>query len=107
MLLWPCYSGHVHISIIATYMQLLAKQLSVAPGRLVAIKCDVRKEEEVITMFDEIKTKFGGIDLCINNAGLAHDASLLTGATHEWRDMMEVCVVHYAFSQSHDAKWVT
>lgn len=76
-------------------MQLLAKQLSTAPGRLVAIKCDVRKEE-VIALFDEIKAKFGGVDVCINNAGLAHDAPLLTGATHEWRDMMEVCltIVH-------------
>lgn len=79
-------------------MQLLAKQLSTAPGRLVAIKCDVRKEEEVIALFDELKAKFGGVDVCINNAGLAHDAPLLTGATHEWRDMMEVCLDHCAFS---------
>ena len=28
--------------------------------------------------------------MCINNAGLAHNAPILTGETHYWRDMLEV-----------------
>ena len=56
-----------------------------------AIKCDVRNEDEIIAMFEKIKAQFGGVDVCINNAGLAHDAPLLSGATSDWRNMMEVC----------------
>ena len=42
-------------------------------------------------MFEKIMSQFGGVDVCINNAGLAHDAPLLSGATSDWRNMMEVC----------------
>jgi len=54
------------------------------------MKCDVRNEEEILAMFEKIKSQFGGVDVCINNAGLAHDAPLLSGATSDWRNMMEV-----------------
>ena len=56
-----------------------------------AIKCDVRNEDEIISMFEKIKAQFGGVDVCINNAGLSHKAPLLSGATNDWRNMMEVC----------------
>ena len=28
--------------------------------------------------------------MCINNAGLGHNASMLSGATEDWREIMEV-----------------
>ena len=57
---------------------------------MVAIKCDVRKEEEILSMFDNIKTQFGGADVCINNAGLGRVSPLLSGTTEDWREQMEV-----------------
>ena len=54
------------------------------------MKCDLCNEEEIKSVFAAAKTQFGGIDVCINNAGLAHDAPILTGETHYWRDMLEV-----------------
>ncbi|CAL1260837.1 unnamed protein product [Larinioides sclopetarius] len=50
-----------------------------APGKLVAIKCDLTKESEILSMFDEIRRTLGRLDVCINNAGIGYDASLLTG----------------------------
>ena len=41
-------------------------------------------------MFEQIKKQYGGVDVCINNAGLGHDAPLLSGATEHWRNMLEV-----------------
>ena len=55
-----------------------------------AVKCDVAKEDEVKAMFAMAKAQFGGIDVCVNNAGLAHDAPLLSGTTDDWRNMLEV-----------------
>ncbi len=71
-------------------LQALASELASAPGKLVAMRCDVTKEEEVLEMFEKIKAQTGGVDVCVNNAGLAHDAPLLTGATSDWREMIEV-----------------
>ena len=64
------------------------------------MKCDVAKEDEVKAMFATAKAQFGGIDVCVNNAGLAHDAPLLSGSTDDWRNMLEVsnctqgCICH-------------
>ena len=55
-----------------------------------AIRCDLVKEEEILAMFAAIKTEFGGVDVCVNNAGLAHDAPLLSGETWQFRNTLEV-----------------
>ena len=34
--------------------------------------------------------QFGGADICINNAGLGHYATLLSGSSAMWREMFEV-----------------
>ena len=54
------------------------------------MKCNVCNEEEIKSVFAAAKTQFGGIDVCINNAGLAHNAPLLTGETQYWRNILEV-----------------
>lgn len=41
-------------------------------------------------MFSAIKTLHQGVDVCINNAGLAHPEPLLSGKTEGWRTMMDV-----------------
>ncbi len=75
-------------------MQDLSRKLSETSGknvgRLVALKCDVSVEEEVKAVFEKAKVEFGGVDVCINNAGLAHNAPLLSGATSDWKSMLDV-----------------
>ena len=77
-------------------MQMLSSDSSIS-GSLHAIKCDLTKEDEILAMFAEIKEKFGGVDVCINNAGLNHARSIgagsmgiLNGETDKWRNMLEV-----------------
>ena len=41
-------------------------------------------------MFATIEERYGRLDMCINNAGLAHAASVTEGETELWRDMFEV-----------------
>ena len=69
----------------------MAESLKGSKGSLTAIQCDVSKEDQILSMFEKIKTQFGGADVCINNAGLAHKAPLLTGSTELWRNMYDVC----------------
>ncbi len=57
-----------------------------------AVKCDVKKEEDIKATFEVAKKEFGGVDVCVSNAGLGHNAPLLSGSTQDWRDMLEVSI---------------
>ena len=41
-------------------------------------------------MFSAIRILHDGVDVCINNAGLAHCEPLLCGKTDAWRNMIDV-----------------
>ena len=45
--------------------------------KVLTIKCDVSKEEEVEQMTNTIIDTFGGIDILVNNAGVCRDSLLL------------------------------
>ncbi|CAG6000905.1 unnamed protein product [Menidia menidia] len=62
-------------------------------GVLVPFKCDLTKEEDILSMFAAIKAQHKGVDVCINNAGLAHPDHLLTGKTSAWRNMLDLNVL--------------
>ncbi|XP_030600420.1 dehydrogenase/reductase SDR family member 11-like [Archocentrus centrarchus] len=63
------------------------------PGVLVPFKCDLTKEEDILSMFAAIKEQHKGVDVCINNAGLAHPELLINGKTSGWKNMMDVNVL--------------
>jgi NAD(P)-dependent dehydrogenase (short-subunit alcohol dehydrogenase family) len=52
-------------------LQSLGKSLKSAKGKLYPLKCDVSKESEITEAFKWIKTNLGGVDILINNAGVA------------------------------------
>lgn len=62
-------------------------------GVLDPVQCDVSKESEIKEMFKMIQSKYGGLDVCINNAGLMHRAQLLSGNIEAWREMLDVNVM--------------
>ncbi|XP_072041943.1 dehydrogenase/reductase SDR family member 11-like isoform X2 [Amphiura filiformis] len=68
-------------------------QKSKASGSVHAIKCDVSQETEVLSMFKEIKEKYGGVDVCVNNAGLNHATSIIDGKTEDWKHIFDVNVL--------------
>ncbi|XP_030633074.1 dehydrogenase/reductase SDR family member 11-like [Chanos chanos] len=62
-------------------------------GTLIPYKCDLSVEEDILSMFSAIKASHQGVDVCINNAGLALPESLLSGKTGGWKTMMDVNVL--------------
>ncbi|XP_057685007.1 dehydrogenase/reductase SDR family member 11-like [Corythoichthys intestinalis] len=62
-------------------------------GLLVPMKCDLAREEDIMSMFSAIKMQHKGVDVCINNAGLAHPEPLLSGKSSGWRNMLDVNVL--------------
>jgi NADP-dependent 3-hydroxy acid dehydrogenase YdfG len=43
-----------------------------------------------------IKQNLGGVDVCVNNAGMANAAPLLSGETKDWREMIDVSIKVHA-----------
>ncbi|XP_076072327.1 dehydrogenase/reductase SDR family member 11-like isoform X1 [Mytilus galloprovincialis] len=74
-------------------IQVLKTKLSSAKGQVIPVRCDLKNEQDIIDMFTMIKRDLGGVDVCVNNAGLAHAAPLLSGETKDWREMVDVNII--------------
>ena len=57
------------------------------------MQVDLRDEAQILGMFHEIESRFGGVQVLVNNAGLGHAAPLMSGDTALWREMLEVNVL--------------
>ncbi|XP_047247948.1 dehydrogenase/reductase SDR family member 11-like isoform X3 [Girardinichthys multiradiatus] len=76
-------------------IQALAAECQTAgySGVLIPYKCDLTSVEDIQSMFAAIKAKHKGVDVCINNAGVAHPEHLLSGKTSGWKNMLDVNVL--------------
>ncbi|XP_047401252.1 dehydrogenase/reductase SDR family member 11 isoform X1 [Sciurus carolinensis] len=63
------------------------------PGTLIPYRCDLSNEEDILSMFSAVRSQHGGVDICINNAGLARPDTLLSGSTSGWKNMFNVNVL--------------
>ncbi|NEP16206.1 MAG: SDR family NAD(P)-dependent oxidoreductase [Leptolyngbya sp. SIO4C1] len=54
---------------------------------------DLRQEAQILDFFATIRERWGQLDVLVNNAGLGHNAPLLTGDTAAWRETLEVNVL--------------
>ncbi|KAB7508039.1 putative oxidoreductase [Armadillidium nasatum] len=74
-------------------VRALSESLKDAKGSLLPIKCDLTKESDIRNLFNKIKEEFGGVDICINNAGLSNGKKLLEGTVEEMREMTDVNII--------------
>ena len=63
------------------------------PGTFVPVKCDVAKEDEVIEMMKIAKEKFGGVDVCVNNAASNYNTTILEGSVEDWKRIVEANIL--------------
>ena len=74
-------------------LDALRAELGQDGERVMPVKADLRVEADIAAMFRTIRDRWGGVDVLVNNAGLGHYAPLVTGATADWREMLEVNVL--------------
>lgn len=56
-----------------------------------AVECDVSSEDEVEDLFDEVEEAFGGLDVLVNNAGVAGPTARVEDvALEDWRRTLAV-----------------
>ncbi len=86
----------------------LVARIGAAGGDASGFEVDLRDESQILGMFDEIRERWGGLDVLVNNAGLGKKMSLCGGAggrggspegeasSAAWRQMLEVNVLALA-----------
>ncbi len=57
---------------------------------------DLSDEDQLIAAVKKANYEMGGLDILINSAGIARQASLINGATSDWTDMLQVNVLALA-----------
>lgn len=74
-------------------------------------RADIRSENAVHAMFDEIERRFGMVDILINNAGIASNKMIQDIGEEEWLDIFDVNVhgsyrcIRRAVPKMVSAKW--
>ncbi|KAB7502319.1 Dehydrogenase/reductase SDR family member 11, partial [Armadillidium nasatum] len=71
----------------------LSENLKGSKGSLLPLKCDLNKEEDIRNVFDTIKKELGGVDICINNAGLTNGKGILNSTVEEMHEVSNVNVI--------------
>ncbi|CAH0557400.1 unnamed protein product [Brassicogethes aeneus] len=71
----------------------LAGTLTNEPGKLYSVKCDVSKEEDVLSAFKWVKENVGLVHILINNAGLIQGTNLIEGDVQKWKTTFDVNVL--------------
>ena len=61
--------------------------------RVLTIKCDVSKEDEVESMFNQIIDEFGKIDILVNNAGVSRDTLFMDISTKDFKRIIDVNLI--------------
>lgn len=70
--------------------QATAQRIVAAGGKAAALKMDTSKREDAERAVAETVSKFGRIDILINNAGITRDASALKMEPHQWDQVLAV-----------------
>ena len=68
----------------------VVKHITDSGGKAIAIKADVSNEAEVLSMFQQMFSRYGTIDIMVNNAGIQKDASLETMTLADWQMVINV-----------------
>ncbi len=68
----------------------LIEELKGLGVKALAIKCDVRNDDEVNNFIKEVKENFGSIDILINNAGVTKDGLLLRMSEKDFNDVIDI-----------------
>ena len=58
-----------------------------------AIPVDFSREEDIVQVFERIRSEWGGVRVLINNAGLGYQEDLAQGSAESWREMLNVNVL--------------
>ena len=67
-----------------------AKELDPTGERVIAVRCDVSKQDNVHEAFQTVFEKFGRVDILVNNAGITRDAMFHKMDGKQWDQVISI-----------------
>ncbi|NMM39206.1 MAG: SDR family oxidoreductase [Glaciimonas sp.] len=80
----------VHVILAARRRERLDSLASELGNAASIIETDVASKAQVAALFNQVRERFGGLDLLFNNAGIGINARFETSDPDEWRQMIDV-----------------
>jgi 3-oxoacyl-[acyl-carrier protein] reductase len=77
------------VAISATSDAGVAQAARELGSAVLGVRADVRSDDDVARMFDEVVSVFGGLDILINNAGVGVFESVETTSLDQWRRVID------------------
>lgn len=65
-------------------------ELKALGGEAFFLRCDVTKEADVIAARDAVQQRFGGVDIVVNNAGVAVSGSIEDTSEEDWQWIVDI-----------------
>ena len=63
-------------------------EIQAAGGEALAVRCDITREADVLSLVEQVMTAWGQIDVLVNNAGIIWGRGLLETPTAKWNEIM-------------------
>lgn len=84
----------MRVAVCARRLDRLERVAAEVPGaEWLCRATDLRDEASIDALFCEVRERWGGVDVLVNNAGLGHDSPLMSGSAEHWRETLEVNVL--------------
>ena len=74
----------------AAEAEAVVGKIETAGGRAIAAQADVSEFDDVIDMYEEVESAFGGIDVLVNNAGITVDKKFENMTRDDWDAVVDV-----------------
>jgi glucose 1-dehydrogenase len=68
----------------------IVEQINTANGKVIALKADISKENEVENMFKTLIDRFGTINILVSNAGIQKDSPFEEMSLEQWNEVIGV-----------------
>ncbi len=68
----------------------VVEKIKATGSNAIAVMADVSKEDQVISMFQQVIQQFGTVDILVNNAGLQKDAKFHEMTLAQWQLVIDV-----------------
>jgi len=72
--------------------------------KTLGIGCDITDEADVAAAFEQIKSAFGRLDICVSNAGILLSGDITEFEVAQWRQVVEVNLIGYMIVAKHAAQ---
>ena len=68
----------------------LVAEIQAKGRRALAVRADITTENDVVALFNVVKTEFGKLDILVNNAGIQRPQPIIEMSVADWDRMMSV-----------------